>query len=60
LHAQMQTLYNGIETGYNHDLTDSEIRDTLDLTAWRKMNHFDELMGGNISRVYLEVEQANF
>jgi len=60
LHAQVQTLYNVIETGYNHDLTDSEIRDMLDLAWWRRMNHFDELMGGNISRVYLEVEQANF
>ena len=60
LHAQMQTLYSGIEAGYERDLTDNEIRQTLDLDWWRKLNHFDDLMGGNISRVYLEVEQANF
>jgi hypothetical protein len=61
LHAQMQTLYAGIEAGYERDLTDNEIRQTLDLDLdwWRKLNHFDDLMGGNISRVYLEVEQAN-
>jgi glyoxylase-like metal-dependent hydrolase (beta-lactamase superfamily II) len=60
LQREMQKLYSGIETGYNNELTDSEIRQTLDLTYWREQKYFTELMGGNISRVYLEVEQANF
>lgn len=60
LQQDMQGLYAGIETGYKKGLTDSEIRKTLDLSAWKKRKYFDELMGGNINRTYLEVEAANF
>jgi glyoxylase-like metal-dependent hydrolase (beta-lactamase superfamily II) len=60
LRMQMQLLYNGVEAGYKQGLTDSEVRKTLDLKAWQKMKHFDDLMGTNINRTYLEVESANF
>lgn len=60
LHQDMQALYAGIEAGYKKGLTDSEIRKTLNLSAWKKRKYFDELMGGNINRTYLEVEAANF
>ena len=56
----MAKLYAGIEAGYLKGLTDSEIRQTLDLHEWRKMKNFDQLMGMNINRAYLEVEEANF
>ena len=60
MHQRMKILYAGIEEGYKKGLTDSEVRKTLDLSEWKKMKHFDDLMGGNINRTYLEVEAANF
>lgn len=60
LQSLISTLYNGIEAGYKDGLMDSEIRKTLDLTEWKKLKHFDDLMGTNINRTYLEVEEANF
>lgn len=60
MQKRMAGLYAGVEAGYKKGLTDSEIRKTLDLNDWRKLDHFDETMGGNINRTYLEVEAANF
>jgi len=57
---RMQKLYAGVEAGYKKGLTDSEIRKSLDLSAWKKLKHFDDFMGTNINRTYLEVEAANF
>lgn len=56
----MARFYAGVEAGYKKGLTDSEIRKTLDLSEWKRLKHFDESMGGNISRTYLEIEAANF
>lgn len=60
MHARMAALYAGVEAGYKEGLTDSEIRSRLDLGAWKKMHHFNEQMGGNINKTYLEVEAAAF
>jgi len=60
MHALMKSLYAGVEAGYKKGLMDSEIRKTLDLSEWKKYKHFDDLMGANINRTYLEVESANF
>ena len=60
MQKRMTDLYAGVEAGYKKGLNDSEIRNTLNLAEWKKLNHFDEQMGGNINRVYLEVEAANF
>lgn len=60
LHQMMGTLYARVEAGYKNGLTDSEIRKTLDLKDWKKLAQFEESMGGNINRTYLEVEAANF
>lgn len=59
MHKRMAALYAGIEAGYKQGLTDSEIRKTLDLSEWKKLERYSE-MGANINRVYLEVEAANF
>jgi hypothetical protein len=56
----MSTLYAGIEAGFKQGLTDSEIRKKLDLTEWKTLKHFDEQMGGNINKAYLEIEAASF
>jgi cyclase len=60
MHKRMAALYAGIESGYKQGLTDSEIRNTLDLSEWKNMVAFEGLMGMDINRTYLEVEEANF
>lgn len=60
MHKRMADLYQGIEAGYKLGLSDSEIRKKLDLSAWKNLGHFDEQMGGDINRAYLEIEAASF
>ena len=60
MHKRMSSLYAGVEAGYKKGLSDAEIRKTLDLSQWKKLHHFEDQMGGNINRAYLEVEAANF
>lgn len=60
MHQRMASLYSGIEAGVKDGLTDSEIRTKLNLTEWKKLLHFDEQMGGNINKAYLEIEAASF
>ena len=60
LHQMMAALYAGVEAGYKKGLSDSEVRKTLDLKDWKKLAHFEESMGENINKTYLEVEAANF
>jgi hypothetical protein len=45
---------------YKAGLTDGEIRQRLDLSEWKPLHHFEEQMGGNINKAYLEVEAAAF
>ena len=60
LHKLLAGFYDGVEAGYKKGLSDSEIRNALDLVEWKKLNEYEVNMGGNISRAYLEVEAANF
>ena len=60
MHGRMAKLYAGVEAGYKAGLTDSEIRNKLDLKDWKKLHEYDQHMGGNINRTFLEVEAANF
>jgi cyclase len=60
MHERMAKLYAGIEAGYKAGLTDGEIRKKLDLGQWKPLHHFDEQMGGNINKAYLEIEAAAF
>lgn len=60
LHKLLAGFYAGVESGYKKGLSDSEIRNTLDLAEWKKLKEYEANMGGNISRAYLEVEAANF
>lgn len=59
MHATMAKFYQGIETGYKKGLSDSEVRKTLDLAEWQKLQGTDNI-GTNVNRAYLEVEAANF
>lgn len=60
LQRQMDVFYTGVEAGYKKGLSDSETRKTLDVREWKKLEGFDANIGGNVSRTYLEVEQASF
>lgn len=60
LHKLLASFYAGVEAGYKKGLSDSEVRNTLDLAEWKKLKEFDNNMGANINRAYLEVEAANF
>lgn len=60
MHERMEKLYAEVEAGYKAGLTDSEIRTRLDLSAWQKLHEFEQHMGGNINRAYLEIEASNF
>ncbi|MBI3775875.1 MAG: MBL fold metallo-hydrolase [Gammaproteobacteria bacterium] len=60
MRKRMSDLYAAVEAGYKKGLTDSEIRKTLDLSEWRDMVSFEQLMGININRTFLEIEQDNF
>ena len=60
LHIMMSALYTGVEEGYKKGLSDSEIRKTLNLKDWKKLVHYEETMGADINKTYLEVEAANF
>ena len=60
MRKRMANVYAGVEAGYKKGLSDAEIRKTLDLSQWKKLRHFEDQMGANINRAYLEVEAANF
>ncbi len=60
MHQRMVKLYSGIEAGYKAGLTDGEIRKKLDLSEWKPLHHYEEQMGGNINKAYLEIEAAAF
>lgn len=60
MHRRMADFYAGVEAGFKEGLQPFEIRERLDLSAWRELAHFEDMMGGNISRTYLQVEEENF
>ncbi len=60
MHQRMVSLYEGITAGVKEGLTDSEIRQKLDLTEWKKLHNFNEQMGNNINKAYLEIEAESF
>jgi glyoxylase-like metal-dependent hydrolase (beta-lactamase superfamily II) len=47
--------YSGVKAGYDKDLDESEIRKSLDLTDWGKLERA-YVIGRNINRAYLEIE----
>lgn len=60
LHKLMADFYAGVEAGYKKGLSDSEVRNTLNLAEWKKLKEYDANIGSNINRAYLEAEAANF
>jgi glyoxylase-like metal-dependent hydrolase (beta-lactamase superfamily II) len=51
--------YAGVREGYQNGLSESEIRENLDLSEWENMERA-YVLGRNINRAFLEVEQDLF
>jgi len=59
LHDAIARFYAGVREGYLAELSESEIRKKLDLSAWEKLERA-YVIGRNINRAYLEIEQELF
>lgn len=59
IHSLIDRFYAGVRKGYRNELSESEIRETLDLSAWEKLERA-YVIGRNINRAYLEIEQDEF
>jgi glyoxylase-like metal-dependent hydrolase (beta-lactamase superfamily II) len=60
MHKRMADFYAGVEKVYKSGGAEADVRKQVSLNDWKKLKHFDEQMGGNINKVWLEVEAANF
>jgi glyoxylase-like metal-dependent hydrolase (beta-lactamase superfamily II) len=52
--------YKTVEDIYKAGGAEADVRKKLDMAKWQSMARFDDMMGGNINKVWLEVEEANF
>jgi glyoxylase-like metal-dependent hydrolase (beta-lactamase superfamily II) len=59
LREALARFHAGVEAGYRKGLSEAEIRKTLDLSAWEKLER-PHVIGRNINRAYLEVERESF
>jgi cyclase len=59
LRDEMLLFYSGIKDGYRNGLSESEMRNSLNLSAWEKLER-SYVIGRNINRAYLEVEADSF
>lgn len=60
MHKRMAAFYAGVEKVYKSGGAEADVRKQVSLNEWKKLKHFDEQMGGNINKTWLEVEAANF
>ncbi len=60
MHKRMAVFYAGVDRIYKSGGAESDVRKQVSLKDWKKLKHFDEQMGGNINRTWLEVEATNF
>ncbi len=60
MHKRMADFYAGVEKVYKDGGSEGDIRQKVSLKDWQKLKHFDEQMGGNINKTWLEIEAANF
>jgi cyclase len=51
--------YAGVKSGFEKGLNESEIRKTLDLADWEKLERA-YVIGRNVNRAYLEIENGSF
>jgi len=54
------TFYKTVEDIYKAGGAEADVRKKLDMAKWQSMARFDDMMGGNINKIWLEVEEENF
>lgn len=59
LHNAILRFYAGVKAGYEKGFDEAEIRKSLDLTHWEKLER-TYVIGRNINRAYLEIERDSF
>ncbi len=60
MHKRMADFYAGVEQVYKTGGAESDVRQKVSMKDWQKLKHYNEQMGGNINKTWLEVEAANF
>ena len=55
----MFRFYSGVKKGFQSGRSEDEIRKSLDLSSWSKLER-SYVIGRNINRAYLEIEAASF
>jgi len=58
--GMMTSFYKAVLDTYNAGGDMSDVRNKLDLDKWQKLSRFNEMIGRNISKVWLEVEADSF
>ena len=59
LRNALAKFHAGVEAGYKRGLSEAEIRKTLDLSEWERLERA-YVIGRNVNRAYLEVERESF
>ena len=59
LREAMHRFHAGVEEGFRNGRSESEIRKSLDLSVWNKLER-SYVIGRNINRAYLEIEADSF
>jgi glyoxylase-like metal-dependent hydrolase (beta-lactamase superfamily II) len=59
LRRAMLRFYSGVKEGFLNGQSESEIRKSLDLSAWERLER-SYVIGRNINRAYLEIESDSF
>jgi cyclase len=59
LRGAMLRFYSGVKEGFQNGRSESEIRKSLDLSLWEKLER-SYVIGRNINRAYLEIEADSF
>jgi glyoxylase-like metal-dependent hydrolase (beta-lactamase superfamily II) len=59
LRGALARFYAGVREGFRAGLTEAQIRASLDLSLWEKLER-SYVIGRNINRAYLEVEKDSF
>lgn len=52
--------YKAVEDTQKAGGIDSDVRKKLDLPKWQRLARYEDMMSGNISRVFQQVEEENF
>jgi hypothetical protein len=59
LRNAMLRFYSGVKQGFRSGQTEDEIRKSLDLSMWDKLERA-HVIGRNVNRAYLEIETDSF